>query len=233
MISGVRLWPCSTVRIEVDQTPIGAPAADVEARWRALLADNPRHFDGPIISVDRFDEEAGVIRAHVDRYKRLAAQPEVGSGVMLLASTLAVTALDDDGRERMLMIQRHPQTRLYGGMWEIGPSGGVEPTGASTLGLDDLTDLLRKELVEEAGLDEEIVDARVACVYVDDEATSWDVVVRGRLERSVEQLRRDAVETHWDASDAAWVALDEIGAFVDDHSCIPPTRVVLRALGLI
>lgn len=228
----VRLWPCDRIRIEVSDEQAPAAGAPVEARWRELCAQNPKHFDGPILSMDAFDPETGVVSAHVDSYKRLAVQPEVDTQVTLLAATAVVIARREAGDECVLVIQRHEQTRHYGGLWELGPSGGIDPTGADVLVLDDVTALLQRELAEEAGLTDELLEPASACVYVDGASSSFDIVVRARLEATVEALGAGAGRTHWDASASRWVPLRELRRFVSSMPCIPPTRLVVEALGL-
>jgi len=226
----VRLWTWNDARIEIAPDP--PPDADdrVERRWAELLRENPRHFDGPILSVDSF--ESGVVHARIDRYKRLAVQPEVPTGVTLLAATGVITA-QEAGREFALMIHRHAQTRHYGGMWEFGPSGGIDPTGATRLAIADIVALLQRELAEEAGLTDPLLEPRVACVYLDEASTSFDVVVRARLDRPVTELVASAGALDWDASDARWVDVADLAAFIESEPMIPPTIPVARAAGLI
>lgn len=95
---------------------------------------NPRLFDGAILAVESigFSSSNGdvTIEAPHDRYQRLAVQPTVNNGVRLLAARGVVSASDVRGVERVFVGQHNARTHVYGGMWELGPSGGIQPPGA-------------------------------------------------------------------------------------------------------
>jgi 8-oxo-dGTP pyrophosphatase MutT (NUDIX family) len=228
-----RLWRCSEVDIQIEPAPPTPDRPDVEARWRDMCAHNDRLYDGPMLSVASFDPPRHRVVAHLDSYKRFAVQPHVSTGAILLATTGAITACDRHGRDCALLIRRDAQTRAYAGLWEIAPAGGIDPpTDRRThLTFDDVAAQIRIELREEAGLDIALRSAAIACVYHDDNAQSLDVVVRASLDEPVERLLTLATDTHWDAAETAWIPLDDLDAFVSDHPCIPPTRVVMQALG--
>lgn len=232
----IDLWRCEGVRVEIVPAPEVPDdiARRTEARWAELVGANERLHDGPALSVDAFDPETGRIVAHRDGYARLAVQPEVDTGVVMLAVGGVLTASDASGDEHVLMIRRHEQTRLYPGLWEAGPAGGIDPVGGvDSLGFDDLIGELARELEEEAGLREPLVRPRVAILYRDNLARTIDVVIRASLGLSVERLREVAGETHWDASEVRWVPVRELTGFVRAHETLDATIAQLEVLGLL
>jgi len=199
-----------------------------------MVAANPRLYDGPVLSVDSFDPGTGRIAAHEDTYLRLAVQPEVDTGVVALAVGGVLTAPDASGREHVLMIRRHEQTRLYPGMWEVGPAGGIDPVeGVRSLGFGEMQAELARELEEEAGLREPLDGARVVLIYRDNLARTIDVVVRVTFRTTVERLLEAAGETHWDASEARWVPVSELDAFTRSHATLDATLAQLEVLALL
>ena len=232
----IDLWRCEAARIEVGPSPAipAEIARRTDERWHDLLAANDRLHDGPVLSADELDPGTGRIVAHPDTYARLAVRPEVDTGVVALAVGGVLSAVDEAGREHVLLIRRHEKTRLYPGMWEVGPAGGIDPApGVGTLGFADLLAELPRELDEEAGLREPLTDARVALVYRDNHAHTIDVVIRATFGSTVERLRAVAGETEWDAAEARWVPLDDLADFIDSHATLEATIGQLEALALL
>src|SRR5262245_13445545 len=135
-IPGIVAWPLNgelTVTVSREAPP--SPSGAVTARWEQLCRENPRHYDGPLLSVVTFDPERGEMLCRRDQYQRLAVQPQVATGVHLLAVTGVLVATDGGGRRYVLLGRRGKQTRVFGGMWELGPSGGVAPPPANVQSL--------------------------------------------------------------------------------------------------
>ncbi|MBK9188274.1 MAG: hypothetical protein IPM33_04885 [Phycisphaerales bacterium] len=210
-----------------------APALSPEAvaRWAVLCAANPRFHDGPILSVVSIEPDASEITVRRDRYARLAVQPQVHTGVRLLGVTAVLTASDAAGRAHVLLARRGEQVRLYAGLWELGPSGGVAcPAGdAAVLDFDDLLRSLADEIEEEVGLPPP-VSPRVVAIARDHRAMSDDVVITGdmgSLEAASEAMRTSA----WEYREACWIPLDAVAAFDSTNEIIAPSRGILRLMG--
>src|SRR5689334_13097137 len=105
-IPGVAIWPWpghGGVQVRIVDRP--GPPTDVpavEAEWRRLCAINPRFFDGPILSVEGLDPGREV-RARIDRYRHLAVQPAVETGVDQLSVTGVVLSRAAAGDDRVFL----------------------------------------------------------------------------------------------------------------------------------
>ena len=214
----IRLWRVpAKVEVIIEPVPPVAADAHVEHVWARLCAANPKLHDGPILSVTSFDPGAGRIWCKPDRYKRLAVQVDGGpeTGVCLFAVKGIITALDHTSLRRVLMIRRHEHTRMYGGMWELGPAGGFDmlDSSAGLLGMDDLLVQIRKELREEAGISSPLANASLAAFFTDERAHSMDVVIQAELEEKIEQLRIQ--ERDWDGAATLWLPVDDVEQFVE------------------
>src|ERR1041384_7215902 len=120
-IPDIIAWPLAgELSVRISREPPPAPSAAVAARWDELCRENPRHYDGPLLSVVTFDPDRAEVLCRRDRYQRLAVQPRVPTGVHQLAVTAVLTAADGGGRRYVLLGRRSQQTRVFGGMWELG-----------------------------------------------------------------------------------------------------------------
>jgi hypothetical protein len=219
------------VRLELSECQPALPDAAVELRWADLLRGNPRLFDGPILSLESLDLGAGVLRCWRDGYKRLAVQPEVPTGVELVSVTGVLTARDAAGREHILLGRRGDQTRVYGGMWELAPSGGIDPPTEGETGLEwgGVIAQLESELSSETGLAEPIRDPVLLCVLRDSHAFSADVAVRARFDGPVESLR--PARENWEYAECRWVPVVEIRAFAASEPMVATALAALDVLG--
>jgi hypothetical protein len=234
-IPGVTAWPLSGLpRVRMTR-PGGPPEVSqaVEARWAELCAENPRYFDGPVLSVVTFDPEANEVLCRRDRYMRLAVQPQVATGVQQLAVTAVLTASDAMGRKHVLLGRRSPQTRIYGGMWELGPSGGVAPPplNVDELPEDALLSHLADEVSEEVGL--ELRGGRGVAMVRDHVAHSDDVCIECDL-GPLEALGASG-PANWEYTETVWLPVDAVAQFDEGNAgeIIAPTRAVLRILGWV
>jgi hypothetical protein len=246
----VTILPLSTtlrdLRVRIETAPAGhnhdtADAADAE--WARLCAQNPRLFNGPVLAFAGLAPD-GTIRAHRDDYRRLAVQPAVRTGVVQLSVTGLLLAPDHEGTPHVAFGRRSVSTRLYGGLWELAPSGGLDapPMGTDALDGGDILRHLLAELREEMGLaiDERSLARTPApvCVALDPRASSADLVLRIELTRPVEELiaLADAAPDRWEYERVRWVSVAELPAFVaaeGPESFIPPAVPTLRAAGLL
>jgi hypothetical protein len=190
------------------------------------------------------DAELGVMHVVRDEFKRLAVQPQVRTGVQILSITGAITARDAAGREYALLGRRGRGTRIYGGMWELGPAGGIPPPHLSSkrLNEDAAAAHVMEEAEEELGLSlrrDDIGPVRLIVrdtIAHSDDLTFW---VRheeaGSWERLSKQLGTARATQAWEYEETRWVALQELAAFdeTDADEIIITSRAVFRGLGWI
>lgn len=237
LVPGVRVVRLmGPVRIEIETRGAGVEpgdAAAVEAEWARKRAINPRFFDAPVLSVRGIDAAAGVVRCVVERYKRLVVQPEVETGVRQLSVTGVVVARDGNGAERVLLGRRSHRTRMYGGMWQNCPAGGIdpEPGVAARGGVMDqgaIAAELMREVEEEAGLKVREVGKPVAIIY-DETARSHDLIV------PVDVGGMPATVRGWEYDELRWVKTGEVAAFEVEEGgggkIMAITRAVFRVMG--
>lgn len=235
---GVELWGCEpadsselrpgALSIRIDHRGPPDASAEVRREWASMCAANPRLHNGPVLSVVWFDAEQGSMLTRPDTYQRLAVQPRVRTGVRMLGVTALLVARDAGGRERVLLGRRGERTRIYGGMWELGPAGGLDSwhPGQQVVEPGAIIEQAADEVQEEAGL---VVSGGSIIGLVRDEiACSYDVIVR------IEAGDAEAVRARpdgWEYTEVAWVSAAEAGEFVRARPVIEPARAVLRALG--
>ena len=234
-IPGIIAWPLTRslhIRISRERAPEPSPA--VAARWEQLRRENPRHYDGALLSVVTFDPEHAEILCRRDRYQRLAVQPQVPTGVHQLSVTGILTATDGGGRGHVLLGRRGLQTRIFGGMWEIGPSGGVAAPAANIESLtnDDLVRHLADEVAEEVGLG--LPGGKPVALVRDEEAFSDDVAIACDL-GSLEDVGPGTMGANWEYSEILWLPVDAVPQFDAAHEkeIIGATRALFRVLGWI
>ena len=209
----------------------------VDAAWREMLAANDRLHDGQIMAVGVCDAAELTIQCYPSTYRQLAVQhhPSVGDrGVRLLGVKARIFGVDRDNRGHVLIARRGTQTRVYGGMWEIGPGGGIEPLpNATAITHDDIVRSLIREAQEEMGLKVAPADCRhVIAAILDEWAYSVDLIMPVVWPGIVDPRRglcaADGCE--WEYLDAAWIALDDWTDFAAKHASAitPPTLAVAR-----
>ncbi len=231
-------WPISGLELAHEQGDAPALPPAGEAAWRELCDHNPRLFDGPIYRVIAQREGDARLRVALDSYQRLAIQdhPSVGDlGVRLLGVKAVITGEDAAGRAHVLIARRHPQTRSYGGMWEVAPGGSVGPRDVSPAALSEpgLLAHLAREAEEELGVDLVRSTAhgeRGLWLLKDEAARSVDVVFhrawRGAIDPRGAACRRE--DRDWEYVDTAWLALADLPAFVSrSPEAISPATVAI------
>jgi len=206
------------IRVVIEDGEPPPASSDAVRVWDELRAAIPRLFNGGLLSVVSIDAQRGVIRARRDTYQRLVVQPRVKTGVRQLSVTGAV-----ERRGEILLGRRGPGTRMYAGMWELAPAGGVEPPppGVRELTHEALVNELRREAREEAGLEITGAGMPLAIVY-DAAAESYDIVLRV-------ETAGDATSGDWEYQELRWVPMAGLRAFEHEHApeIIPPTRAIM------
>lgn len=207
--------------------------AEIDAAWEKISAANPRAFDGPILAFVSADHANNIVRARLDSYRRLAVQPAIDTGITLLGVTGVLEARDRSGTRHVLLGLRSHATRVFGGMWEFGPSGGLEPPANQQSAMDagDLWRSLIGEIREEIGLRVDLEQTPPAGLLLDPAGQSVELVFRVSLLETVEELTAmiDAPDRsqRWEYDAVRWVAIGELGAFASAQPCIQSTRALI------
>lgn len=234
MTPAVHRFPEHIQRLAVTVQPHREPPHDprIDSAWEKLRAQNPRLHGGGIYNVLSIDPDRARITAAYDLYKRLVVQPEVDTGIHQLSVSALCTAPSPNG-PAVLIGQRGRQTRIYGGMWQICPAGGVEPpedpADLRDLTHDDLRRNLAREVEEEVGLDLADRPATPLAIVHDPTARSYDIVLR--VEFGAAQPLRPQQGSTWEHMDIRWLPLRDIPDFDRQHRIIEPTRALFRSLG--
>jgi len=243
------VWPLRggppTITLDRSIAPIDDPA--VEAEWANLCARNPRLYDGPILSVHEWDERARRVRCRVLGYRHLAVRERVPNPAELLSILGVTLCADGDGREHVLLGRRGAGVRIYEGMWELAPAGGIEvpPEGVDAITHASLLDQLAQEFREEvspmlapdaarAG-EAAARDAPIVALVRDPLAFSLDMAAVIRLPVGLENAApvRTAAPGAWEYSEVRWIPREEVAAFEAREPVIPATRSLLRVLGWV
>lgn len=229
-----------TIEIEPGDKDAGLDAemeAEVDAAWEKICTANPRAFDGPILAFVSADPANNIVRARRDNYRRLAVQPEIGTGITLLGVTGVLEARDRAGVGHVLLGLRSHATRVFGGMWEFGPSGGVEPPeiGQASMDAGDLWGSLVGEIREEIGLPTGCDQSPPIGLLCDPSGQSVELVFRVSLLETVEELaamiEASDRSQRWEYDAVRWVAIGGLGSFAATSPCIPSTAGLIELFG--
>lgn len=227
------------LRIEIRPERTRGEEPAVDAAWGALCAANPRFFNGPILAFEHADAGRALVRVRRDQYKRLAVQPGVKTDIVQLGVTGVLEARDAEGRPHVLLGRRSRETRVFGGMWELGPSGGVDapPPGQETMDEGDVWRVLIQEIREEIGLPIDPDPAPPVSLLHDPVGRSVELVVRVAVARPVEELIAaiddESGTSRWEYDAIRWAGIDELGAFARANPVIGATIATWRGLGWV
>ncbi|MEM1184388.1 MAG: hypothetical protein AAGI53_05220 [Planctomycetota bacterium] len=236
-------------RIVIADTPAPESKPLIDAAWERMRGANPRLFNGPVLAFVSYDPGSVTLTARRDCYKHLTVQPEIDTGLTQLSVTAILVANDHAGEPHVFFGRRGEQTRIYGGMWELGPSGGIDcpPKSESEMDHIDLWANLRNEITEELGLNVALPIGSTAtglgatrtiqpvALCHDPFANSLDVCYRVELTTLVEDLiaasERDVT---WEYPQSRWIPTAQINAFdsASGEAIIPPTRALLNTEAL-
>jgi hypothetical protein len=210
----VQRWTSTGVRVEITGDLDLPDAAALDREWDRQRAANPRLHDGPVLHVDDADPARGVVSCRRSSYRAFVAGHAVGVRVR----SLGVTGVCLDG-SLVLLGRRAANVRIYAGLWETAPRGGVAPpANAATLTFDDLAACLRAEGREELGLD--VTPSRVVAAVVDPEASSLDLVIECAVGPG-------AADPNWEYSARRWLPLGVAREWARDT---PPPDLVGESL---
>lgn len=227
------------VRVTIDPgsaNPTPATLTEIDETWSRMKSAMPRLYDGPILAVSSIDTATAGITARRSSYKPLAVQGagDQGprTGVQQLSVTGIVAARDASGRWHLLLARRSHATRIYGGMWELGPSGGIDPPAhdVQELTAPDCARQLAREAGEElAGLEADWLAAIPVAITRDFIAHSDDVCMLVRLPGPINAGASPVRPGGWEYTEARWLPIDHAAGFARRRSgvIIPPTRLLL------
>lgn len=214
-------------RTDRPTAPRDEPAID--RAWARRCAHNPRLFDSPIASVVSFDPCTRCIVWQPDRYRALAVREEIATGAVHLSVMALLVAPDAHARRCVLLAQRSESVAVYPGLWEFGPSGGIDPPRTGAITPDGLIEQLRREIREEIDLDCAPESIAPAMVVRDARAQSLDIACWVQLEAPVSPA------ASWEYDAVAWVPIDELSAWITRQgpAVCPPTVGVACVLGTL
>lgn len=213
-------------RIEIDRSP--APELGEEERalvdraWHDLCAQNPRYFNGPMLVFSSMNSQTGVVTASVRPYQLHAVRDTIDLGISLLAVT-AVVFVED----RVLIGKRSVHSHRYGGLWELGPSGGIDvPEHTGLLDRNGMLDEAVREVEEEAGFVPRVIRHDIVALIHDHQVGSTDLAVVLEIEPP------GALSINWEYEDTRWLTLDELVTMCAKESdkLIPTTISLARFL---
>lgn len=130
--------------------------------------------------------------------------------------------------------QRASDVAVYPGLWEFGPSGGIDPPDACELDLAAVASQLAREIHEEIGLAIEPEHITPTLIVRDAVAGSLDIACRVEIERIIAP-DTDSASTWasaWEYDAVAWVPMAELGSWIEHHgdAVCAPTIGVSRVL---
>jgi 8-oxo-dGTP pyrophosphatase MutT (NUDIX family) len=156
--------------------------AEVDRRWDALCAANPKYSDGRlyhVLGVHRNGHGGCVLHVIDCAYRFLAVQND---GFDLGVRALGVKGVvERDGQ--YLVGLRAPHVMAYQNLWEFAPAGGVEPGQTPA-------QIILDELREETGLSARSDPVGIAVLF-DPVLKSWELVYRLAISEQAPQHRSD------------------------------------------
>ncbi len=217
------------ITIKIDRSPkLYQQTEEIETAWQGLCAHNPRYFNGSMLSFDSYDPATGVIGASVEQYKHHAVRDSIDLGISLLAVTAVLCAPDHVRNVGVYLLgKRSPELHRYGGLWEFGPSGGIDvPRIGSTLHLKQISAEVAREIKEEIGVRISSRPHAPRAIVHDELVGSTDIVLPVVLDHP------PAINTNWEYTETKWMTLDEIYKWVQSNpeELIPTTTELARFL---
>ena len=191
-------------KICIDRTASVSPNHEheqlIQIAWADLCAKNPRYFNSPMLSFDSAAAKNSKICASMRPYMHHAVRDTIDVGISLLAVT-AVLIVED----RVLIGQRSAHSHRYGGLWELGPSGGIDvPEHSDLIDRQGLLAEAVREVEEEAGFVPNIIRSDVVALIHDHGVGSTDLAVVMEIESP------ESLSINWEYDDTKWLTLSEL-----------------------
>lgn len=237
-------------RIVLDRSVPIEPDARVDEEWARLRTRNPALYDAPILSVHRFDEASMEVTCRVMAYRHLATRSRAPNPAELLSILGITLCVDREGVEHVLLGRRGSNVRIYAGLWELAPAGGVgvPPAGRERITPGDLLEQLALEFAEEVSpmlepsaarvCEQAARDAEIVALVRDPSACSLDMAAVARIPLMLHDLipARSAQQAGaWEYHELLWLPRPEAPAFDarEQDRIIPTTRSLLRVMGWV
>lgn len=179
----------------------------IDELWeKACLGSNGRMFNGQIFSAVQIEKDS-ISGVFID-YKLFAAQlqePKLAS--ILPIMPVAVSGMTTSG-DFILIGKRSPFVTQFKGLWELVPSGGIDPDSVVGSGVD-LKSFILKELGEESGF-----------LLTDVESVDPLILIKSQIPPHIElcvaiHLKQEAAmqpvpNTAWEYDACQWVSIPEL-----------------------
>lgn len=226
----VRVEPLNgAITIEVRRAALPTSTeqhALTEEAWQTLCAQNPRYFDGRILSFESYDAARGTVTARDVAYRLHAVRSTVNSGVAFFGVTGLLRVAG-----RYMIGKRADSVHDYPGQWEFAPCGGIDPppAGQDILSPDEIAQELRREAREELGIDLSATDPAPIALVHDEPVGSTDLMML------IDLSNQPVTTGNWEYAETRWLTLIEIQALqgAEDESVIPTTLAVADYLSVI
>jgi 8-oxo-dGTP pyrophosphatase MutT (NUDIX family) len=195
------------IKVKIDRAPMVHPQSEqIEIAWQALCDQNPRYFNGKMLAFERYDPSTDVIHARVEQYKHHAVRDSIDLGISLLAVTAILCAPDFVQKEPVYLLgKRSNELHRYGGLWEFGPSGGVDvPVLGNTLNLKKIAGEVAREIKEEIGVKISSRPHAPRALVHDELVGSTDIAIAVVLDHA------PSIKTNWEYTETKWMTLDAI-----------------------
>lgn len=225
--------PSLSLAAESLHSPTPEQASQIQAAFDRGLRTNPRLFDGPVVYADTLDPATGRITASIGRFSRLWAKDEIDTGAVVIGvSGLLVRGTGPD--RSVLLARRSDTTRVYGGLFELAPSGVLDAgdlTPRASITPEQVIATFLAELREELGINAaSLVGAptfRGLCY--DPIASSLELIIAATLHPDADPTP-DA--DRWEYTETRWVACDQAAVHANrpDARLTPPTALTLANL---
>jgi 8-oxo-dGTP pyrophosphatase MutT (NUDIX family) len=194
----------------------------IDDAWAKLCAKNPRYFNSPMLSFESASARNANIRASVRPYMHHAVRDTIDVGISLLAVTAVVLV-----KNRVLIGKRSYDSHRYGGLWELGPSGGIDvPEQGDTIDRAGLVAEARREIEEEAGFVPEVIRHDVVALIHDHLVGSTDLAVVMEIEQPT------SISINWEYDETKWLTLEDLALWCEKapSELIPTTVALARFL---
>lgn len=215
-------WQLSLLEEPLRFSPATQKAIDAE--WNSAVARAPagRFFEGPTLVVRDSDFKVAPATYRLTlalRSPRIHALPELAPWRAL--SVTGVVECDSG-----FLFGKRGNVAGGAGLWELLPSGGIEPKFISGSTIDVEAQFLA-ELKEETGISAASVKKLEPVALLAEDHHTLDIVVRAR----VSELPRAQGNEEYLGFEV--VPQSEIASFAKAHAMLPATAALLRWLGIL
>ena len=215
--------------------PLAADLDDeVENLWLAEMKSREGLFNGQLLSVDSFEPER--IAGTFVEYRRLVAQrlqPRLFASLRIRPLAVSGIVVAPDG---LLFGRRSLSMASSGGLWELAPSGGLDPETSLRNGIVDYMAQFYAESAEEVGIERSRFRvARPILIIEGDEPSTFDIVIHAHVDLSIAEVADRFGQVRGEYSDFKIVPESAMREFIDESrpQIDPTTLAALEACDYI